>query len=211
MLSYIYPIPFQMMAHEGSSLVNAVPNLKEDYFTKLGLASDKKDKEVYRLGEYSFFHDLSYESTCEIIWIMQPLQELNLVQSRQYKQVLEQCFQIVNLVFNGKKQAIKYHPRTVRRDYGIQNDIEVIPNYFPVELINLPRLSVIITISSTSVNLLSLNPNISTISLVKIIPFINDQVKTQHEQAFLNFVDTSHYYLPGDIQEFRRILTAITE
>lgn len=211
MLRYIYPIPFQMMSQEGSNLVKAVPYLKEEYFTKLGIDSDNKIQEEIQVNTLTHFHELSYRSGCEVIWIMQPLRELKLVQSGKYEEVLKKCFQIVNETYDKSVQAVKFHPRTVLRENVFDNCVEVIPNHIPVELLTLPRLSVIITISSTSITSRSSNPGIQIISLVEIIPFINEAIRKQHRNTFLHFIGDPNYYLPQSYEDLLEKLIVIAQ
>jgi hypothetical protein len=201
-LTIIYPMPFEMLS--GGDGGKPFPALNKVFFDKTIKTRQLMVTDLSELKHTELFHQLSFKSSKKVLWLMSPVLDLGIVPSEEYKQTLNGCITLVNSIFSPDQQAVKFHPRSKLREKFLNEKVEFIPNYFPIEFVDMPNLIVVIALSTSS--LWSFSSNTKVIGLIDILPFTSVNAHKAYRQSFCFYKTCSKKYLPSSIIELKQIL-----
>jgi hypothetical protein len=206
-LHIIYPIPFNMMRLESSNIVKAVPNLSENYFDQINVVKYACKNDLSDMEKNNIYTNLVRSSRAEVLWLMQPFLDLEIVRPQEYEMVLQNCINIINLTVPSSHQAVKFHPRSQKQESVWDSDFERIPGFLPAEFLNMPYLGLLIAVSSTAIS--GFSSNVKVISLLELIPFVNEGIREMHRNLVDHFAEGKECYLPKSYSEFEKCVQNI--
>ncbi len=204
--SMLYPMPFEIVyANDG---IKPFPALNNIFFEKSIKQKKPMTIDISSLKFTEIFQNLCYRSDKNVLWLMSPILDLGFVSPKVYKEHLEDCVNIVNSHYSSTEQAIKFHPRTILKEDIWKNSVEIIPDYIPMEFLDMPNLKVVFAFFTTS-SLRSLLSNPIVIGLIELIPFDSPNAHQVRRQYFHSSKSNSQKYCPATLQELGQILSSI--
>jgi hypothetical protein len=207
----IYPIPFQMLRLEGAGLVNAFPALTDQFLQDAVDVQYSQVTDVAQIRLISFYHTLTTRCHARLLWVTQPFLDSGFVLHGEYLDILAKCVHIVNQLCPPEWQAIKFHPRTQRRESVWDSTTEILPQHIPAEFLELPDLRIVLTVTSTAASVLGSALNVKIISLVELIPFSNDAIREYARRATEFFAAGLECYCPASLTELQVYLNDFLE
>jgi hypothetical protein len=204
-LYLIYQMPIQMVSRKNDP-TKPFPSLKASFFEKSVKAIGMMVSDLTPLRKTDLFQHLRWKSNAKILWLMSPVLDYGLVLPEEYVQTLRDCVSIVKSIFPASEQVIKFHPRVKVKEDVWDISTEKAPDFIPVEFLDLPNLTAIISISSSSA--MTFSTNISMIGLVDIIPYASRAVQAAYKGYFMKFTSNSKRYCPTSLDELREALVS---
>jgi hypothetical protein len=202
-LSMLYPMPFEIVSgHDG---VKPFPALNKSFYDKTVKFISPMVNDLSDFKQTELFQKLSYKSDKQVLWLMSPVLDINLVPSEEYKQAFKTCVDVVNSIYPSWEQAVKYHPRTIKKEISWDSTVECIPNEIPVEFLDMPKLEIVIAFSTSS--LWSFPSKTILIGLVDLLPFISLEAHKARRKYFLSYKSSARKYIPTALKELQQILT----
>lgn len=116
---------------------------------------------------------------------------------------LENIFNVLLEYFPENKIARKYHPRHIDKDTLSIGD--VLPDYIPAEFLYSDKVKIYMSPWSLS---LTNTSNGTAISLLELLPIINDERRKQLREALIN-TSHSNIFFPESLDELRSILSTV--
>lgn len=204
-LYLLYRMPIQMVSM-GNAIYRPFPSLSSKFLEKTVRVRVPQISDISPFRHTRIYRRLCQKSDIRVLWLMGMELDHELVVPGEYEKIIEECVRIAVSACPAREQGVKYHPRARARINVWDAEVERFPEHIPAEFLELPNLEIILSVSSAASKTMVGSSKIKNISLIKLIPFVNEATQQQYEQTVNWLFDGLDYYLPDSLSDLRHSL-----
>ncbi|MCP4361008.1 MAG: hypothetical protein GY796_23625 [Chloroflexi bacterium] len=197
---FVYPIPIEIVRPSNKQSAVSLPAISAKGIQQIVTQTHERILTAGTLQSSPIYKALQWRTSAKILWIMSMALDMGEIEETAYEALLAQCYAL----FSASEQIVKFHPRASHFERFGADSVNTVPTHIPAEFLQLEGITAVITISSTSNTAWSLTPNVNIISLVELLPFVNETIRERHRQAMQQA--TTQYFAPTTPGELWQIL-----